>query len=799
MIDRIDDKTRKLVNEAFSQIEPSDIDVPDYFKHPFVFQGRKSPIIAEKIIRTLTRKGDTVLDPFFGSGSFVVGAALADRKCVGVELDNYTYSEVAMLLKKVDMAKLDDLFSKVSDNAKDYVMNLYQTYVNGEINYIDKLYYDPEDQEYFTPKNNRDIINEQNINLAYKASDGVKKKKFDEQDLEKINSCNSIDVSRFPNHSFIENSRINITPSTGADRYDRNFTTRAKAALLKIQQAIDELPPSNERDCIEYALVASIALSKITIYGSSTDNLYHVVRYSAQESNVWNIFSDKVKAIKKYKTKLSSHLQDSFDSTQMIELHLGDYKEYLQKSGRKFNCIYTDPPYYDQVPYLEKSQYFRDWLRIFYNSKNFQLTKSMLSSEVVVSDAPSRSEKNGDNYFSDVDSMFCEFSNHIVDKGFLALTVKPGKAKYFKMLSKFMNSSRKHGFELVGQYTIDSVDPTIRKQAAYISTTLKQIVMVFQKLPDELRYWYIGEVDFEHLIENYVFNAIENNDEKRVNLKETIDEIKNKVMHDNSIILTDSDLRRVKAIIEMYFVVVNGTIVLDSNELYLGLEDQATIEIKLYNIVPILIKKLLKDNDGFTIDDLYTEIARTILNSNSEIFTQLYKSKSTKSNINNLIKNYCDVKNGLYVKREVHNQPSKDAVDISSLKGSDFEQLMKDLLYALDYKDVVVTGKSGDLGVDIIATEIFSNGSSQNVIFQCKRWIGNVGSQPIQRLHSMMTIDNRNIKRAVCLTTSGYTPDAVKIAERTGVELVDGKTIIQLLDEKFPGKYFHGALDLLNK
>ena len=124
---------------------------------------------------------------------------------------------------------------------------------------------------------------------------------------------------------------------------------------------------------------------------------------------------------------------------------------------------------------------------------------------------------------------------------------------------------------------------------------------------------------------------------------------------------------------------------------------------------------------------------------------------------------------------------------------------MVKLLGDIGYIDPIETGKSGDMGVDLIATEKLPDGSMQKEIFQCKRWIGNVGSTPIQRLHSMMVIDSKDIKRAVCITTSSYTKDAKKVAHETGVELIDGQQLLALLQKQYGKKYYHGALSLVGK
>lgn len=798
---RVKKETKQKVDSVLSSIKREDNNIPSFFK-VFNFQGQKSPLVAKKVIEGLTSQEETILDPFFGTGAFVVAAADAERSVTGIELDNYTFNIVKNLLTKINVVKLDTFFQTVSSICQHEVMSLYETKVSGNTYYIHKIYFDPITQEYFNPKKQRDITRLHGDTIELEDNkDNIRSKKFEKIDQDKIEYCNTqLDVSRFPHHKLIENSRINITAKTGADYYDKNFTNRAKYALLLIQDAILTLPKSVERDTLEFALVSSIALSKIAMYGDGTDNLYHVLLYTAQERNVWTLFSSKVDAFKRYKEELALILQNDFEPTasNRITLIQGDYEKKLNEMGKTFDCIYTDPPYTDQVPYIEKSQYFRDWLRVFYDSKKYALTSKILKDEIVVSNAPSRTDKNIDNYFKDIDKMFSVFSKYIKTSGFLVLTLKLGTKKYFNVLTKLINYAKKNGFEYIQDFSLENKDPTIRKQAAYLSTILKQTIVIFQKLPKEEQYWFVGDINVEQQIEKVVYEAIDASKEKYIDLTQGVDLVQKDFLK-LGIIFSNEQLEKVAQIIKNYFSVFNHTIQLDPNSLYLGLEDSNSLLMKLYDTIPVIIKNLLDKQGSFVLDDLYSNIDYMVFDGDASLTDKLLQDDDFKNNSETIVNNYCDIVNGKYVKKRVSNEFDKDSIDISTLDGYELERLMVKLLGDIGYIDPIETGKSGDMGVDLIATEKLPDGSMQKVIFQCKRWIGNVGSTPIQRLHSMMVIDSKDIKRAVCITTSSYTKDAKKVAHETGVELIDGQQLLALLQKQYGKKYYHGALSLVGK
>lgn len=49
--------------------------------------GQKPPLLCADLIKTFTKKGETVLDPLMGVGGTLIGAALCGRKAIGIEIN----------------------------------------------------------------------------------------------------------------------------------------------------------------------------------------------------------------------------------------------------------------------------------------------------------------------------------------------------------------------------------------------------------------------------------------------------------------------------------------------------------------------------------------------------------------------------------------------------------------------------------------------------------------------------------------------------------------------------------------
>lgn len=788
-------ENKEKIQKLVSAIEGVENNVPFKLKTVFNFKGRKSPIIAQKVIEAITNDKDIIFDPFMGSGSFVIAAAKANRRIVATEIDNYTYSAVYALLIQVDLKKLKTIFNIIEKKVKSAVMELYETSCCGVKNYIEKLYFDPQNKEYYSPRPNREFSDSKNVRLISVCPIcGKKNKVFELFDEKKINSISENDVLDFPQNKYIENSRINITNSTGADRYDRIFTKRNQRALLLIQKAILEQKPSIERDVIEQALVSALSLARISMYGSSTDILYHVVPFGAQEMNVWILFESKLNSFISFKKEYADILiKDSFAENK-FHIHNESYQAFLSDNILKeaYDLIYTDFPYTDQVPYLERNQLYRIWLEKFYDSKKFKLTSKMLEDEIIQTDSPERENKRGiEQYYSDIDKMFGNFYRVLKKNSLAIFTVKLGKAKYFTTLMEIINLARKNGFEYAFRIGIDKNDPTIRKQSAYKNTLSNEMLIGFQKLEEDQRYWYIGNRNYEFETVKMIYNAIEKNE---LSITTAVDIVRKAIINKESYFVSEEELIKIKDIILDNFIVDKNTSIVrkDYNKLYLDIEDNTDLFTKFYNYIPVIIKRLLDGNGGFVLDDLYFEIANTLCNGDPKTVNQFLEDPGHAADIDILLRNYCEMDGPIYTKKNYTQALKEESVDISTLEGYEFERLIKTLLELDGYFDVVNTGGAGDLGVDLLARKYDENKNIKLFLFQRKRWAAKVGSEPMQRLVSEKL--RRGADVAICITTSDFTKDGRLISNEQNVEMWNGEYVIQKLNQYFPNQYYNGAL-----
>ncbi len=119
---------------------------------------------------------------------------------------------------------------------------------------------------------------------------------------------------------------------------------------------------------------------------------------------------------------------------------------------------------------------------------------------------------------------------------------------------------------------------------------------------------------------------------------------------------------------------------------------------------------------------------------------------------------------------------------VKSLPPAGFERLCQRLLRESGFEQVVVTGRSGDGGIDGHGVLLLNPFVSFKVLFQCKRYSGTVTASQVRDFRGAMT---GRTDKGIILTTGTFTADAQKEALRDGapsVELVDGNNLLDMFE-----------------
>ena len=91
---------------------PASAHPPHYMMHRY--WGRKAHNVINKYIENYTSQGDTVLDPFMGSGIVIIESAKLKRKGIGFDLNPLSCFIAENTLTHIDINKFEKFFLKIS-------------------------------------------------------------------------------------------------------------------------------------------------------------------------------------------------------------------------------------------------------------------------------------------------------------------------------------------------------------------------------------------------------------------------------------------------------------------------------------------------------------------------------------------------------------------------------------------------------------------------------------------------------------------------------------------------------------
>jgi restriction system protein len=117
-----------------------------------------------------------------------------------------------------------------------------------------------------------------------------------------------------------------------------------------------------------------------------------------------------------------------------------------------------------------------------------------------------------------------------------------------------------------------------------------------------------------------------------------------------------------------------------------------------------------------------------------------------------------------------------------SLPATAFEMICQRLLREAGFEEVVVTGRSGDGGIDGHGVLKVNPFVTFKVLFQCKRYKGSVAPSQIRDFRGAMA---GRTDKGIIITTGIFTSEAAKEARREGavaIELVDGEKLLDMCE-----------------
>lgn len=322
-------------------------------------------------------KGETVLDPFCGSGSVGLEAILMGRNFIGYDLNPFAIKLCTSTLSSSFDSGLFEVFLKrVLEETKNDIMDLYR---HGN-QYI--LYTVP------------GLANKQPYNVVLCDYDFQKiGQEFDPylQVSHGLEKSIQIDI---PDKEFPAKFYKDRFSYKGVKKVSDLFSTRNLVALGILRKAIKKLP-------IEHQLDFTLVLTNTVLHVSKLKsekirplgvNNYWIPDDFIEENVIWR-FIDRAKQFQIAKTAISARF-GSIDNSMVGKYDLRHSSSIPMDSidANSIDYILTDPPYGDVIQYSELSFIWNVWLGEDHDS----------TSELIVNPVQDKS----DEYFLDKLAIF---------------------------------------------------------------------------------------------------------------------------------------------------------------------------------------------------------------------------------------------------------------------------------------------------------------------------------------------------------------------------------------------------------
>ena len=201
------------------------------------------------------------------------------------------------------------------------------------------------------------------------------------------------ELTRIQDHALIPNSRIAIKEKATVFNY---FCKRNLVALDKIFSVLDGYKSTYGYEVLRLLVSSSINLIKLSDKKASSQMPYWIPKKDVTSRNAVFVVQQKAIAMKEGLAYLQENCKSFIDDGN-ISIYTMPAQDICTESlgDESVDLVLTDPPYTDQVPYLEYNQL---WLYLLGMEDKFDF-----ENELVVSDAPTR--KKG---YKEFDSVFNE-------------------------------------------------------------------------------------------------------------------------------------------------------------------------------------------------------------------------------------------------------------------------------------------------------------------------------------------------------------------------------------------------------
>ena len=478
----VDEKYREKINAILTKISNLDAKISSKLH---IWWAKKPGNVIEQLLLHFTEPNEIVLDPFSGSGTVLEETIKLNRKCIALDINPLSIFIMKNLISKKNWRAIEKKYNIVIDNLKKQstlkeFSNIYLFYDSKcpECNEIGKIHYVVWHQE--TPSS---------IRMECKNHGILTKDVIDKQDLDLISKIENIQYdSKLKNNKFIRNSRINISK----DMYLKDFFTKRNFITLSmLLNQIELLENSTEQDFLKFILSSTLRKTSNLIGTKGGLSVgFWIPKKNRKENNVFLQLEktrNKIFNQIEYLNKLSQHDGIAKDFSELLSEKSALIQRFnvdklnLLIDSDSVDLIITDPPYADEVPYLELSQL---WNFFF----NFQISSNDYEEEIILTNSPERPRKKAgtqaglDDYYLRLYNAFTQMYHVLKQNHFACIWFHEAELKIWNIL---IQAALNTGFHYLDQINVSTTVRSLKPKFSPKHSLTGHVLIFFVKLDNK--------------------------------------------------------------------------------------------------------------------------------------------------------------------------------------------------------------------------------------------------------------------------------------------------------------------------
>ncbi|MDF2800673.1 MAG: adenine-specific methylase [Anaerocolumna sp.] len=388
------------------------------------YWGRKAHNVVSEYINFYTNEGDTVLDPFMGSGIAVIESLKSNRRAIGIDINPMSVFIVNNSLSRINLTEFEDIFNTIYNDTYTKYSSIYETHCP-KCSCISSLEIGVWDNGSLTRV--RGICEKHGTFIKDADDFDIEVLSFCKAQFSELDSIGYLDYPKDPIMQYVKRS--------GRERIDELFTERALIILSYLKKRIFQVENVSIRNLLLMCFTSMLPnvsrmlpadVNKCTYKSGWVISKFWTPAVHT-ERNIFACFKLRFKTVLKGKKEL-----ESLDP-ELATIYNCDSSNLAQIDDNSIDYIFTDPPYGESIAYLALSHFWNSWLK---SDVDYE-------SEIIID---SNRDKLYDDYDVRIKRAYSEMFRVLKPNHYLSFTFQNRDLNIWKSI---LEGCLESGFELV--------------------------------------------------------------------------------------------------------------------------------------------------------------------------------------------------------------------------------------------------------------------------------------------------------------------------------------------------------------